>query len=81
MNGPSDAEDKGMKDDTRGRPTTIVPVDYLPSPRPVRLANPCDSARDRLVRYFAWGYLSRREVLHMLEQLESQGGARHPVAA
>lgn len=81
MNGPAGAEDKGMNDDTRGTPATFAPVDYLPSPRPIRLANPRDNARDRLVRYFAWGYLSRREVLHLLRQLEPQGGAPHRVAA
>ena len=81
MNGPRAAEDKGMHDDTRGTPTMIAPVDYLPSPRPIRLANPCDSARDRLVRYFAWGYLSRREILRLLEQLEGHGRARRRAAA
>jgi len=31
---------------------------------------PPDTERNELVRYFAWGYLSRREVKDRLRQLE-----------
>lgn len=81
MNGRPGAEDKAMNDDTRGTRATIAPVDYLPNPRPVWLASPRDSARDQLVRYFAWGYLSRREVLALLQQLKCEGGTRERAAA
>jgi hypothetical protein len=81
MYGRRYAEDKCMNHDPRGTRAMIASVEWLPSPRPVRLASPRDSARDQLVRYFAWGYLSRREVLSLLQQLECAGGARQRVAA
>lgn len=81
MNGPPGAEDRGMHDDPRGYTIAIAPVDHLASPRPFRLVYPCDTARDQLVRYFAWGYLSRREVLSRLAQLEPGTTVPHHVAA
>jgi len=44
--------------------------DNRPRPRPVEvLVNGFSPSRAELVRYFAWGYLSRRELNERLRQV------------
>jgi hypothetical protein len=57
----------------------------LPSRRPFTVASmvedSVDSMRDDLVRYFAWGYLSRPEVSERLALLERPVPRRRRTAA
>jgi hypothetical protein len=68
-------------DDALPQQRTAAPVDHLPSRRPFSVDQPRDSARNQLVRYFAWGYLSRREVnerLRMVDHETVDGSQRRP---
>jgi hypothetical protein len=62
-------------DDARPQQRTAAPADHLPSRRPFIVDQPRESARNELVRYFAWGYFSRREVNERLRLVD------HDVAA
>ena len=53
-----------------------------PRLRPLDLADQAPHSRAELVRYFAWGYLSRRELTDRLRPVDSEGheALRHPAA-
>jgi hypothetical protein len=57
--------------DARARTPATAPVDHLPSRSPFLVSTfHVQTARDELVQYFAWGYLSRRELSEQLRLLE-----------